>query len=198
MKILLATNIKDISDEVIGKLAGEGTNIVAKETAGDTKELVRSVYKLQSLGNFGIAIVVPDDHVAASMMLSKYQDMRVAVCSNEEDIGLAMKNSANVIVFKSAAPDRVLNAIRNILDDDGTVRVPQKQAEERPVAAKPFKVELPRLFQGIGKQAAPQVKKKEKAKPAPEYDDSDEIGNGEVKGVFSRLKNSLGIIDEEV
>ena len=210
MKILLATNIRGISDEILGELAGESDSIISKETTGDTKELIRSVYKLESSGNFNITVVVPDDHVAASILLNKYQDLRAAVCSSGDDIRLAVKNTANVIILKNTGADKVLSAIREVqeLKTGEAGHMQQRQAPQRQVQeqqddeerAPGFKIAMPELFHKAWKAKQEpeeqQERKRQKAKPAPEPDYEEEVDNSKVKGVFNKLKNSLGIIDQ--
>ncbi len=169
MKVLAVSNVEGWTDRIVDLFEDKDVNIVAKESAGKLRDVGAMVSEAMAKGIYEYAIVAVDDHVGATVVLNKYENLRAAECSSGEDLKLARDNSVNVIIVK--ADLKRLDYLAEGID-----------------RTKPVK-----------KDAVPKQKEgTERREAVKEEEDADEEDRPQGKaggGIMNRLKDSFGIVD---
>lgn len=166
-------------DELLSGIP-DASGIIAKETETDTAKLVDYVKKAALDKSYSTCIVVPADHILASINLNRDKNIRAAICLSKEDIELAKENDANIIIIpkgNGATASEILGGLftadvqQNPKPD--TINVKQESVPQRMYTDKR------------------QQQKQETVQEARQEVKSQQTYNG--KGVFKKLKHSLGI-----
>ena len=85
-------------DELLSGIP-DASGVIAKETETDTAKLVDYVKKAALDKSYSTFIVVPADHIMASISFNRDKNIRAATCLSKEDMGLAKENGANIIII---------------------------------------------------------------------------------------------------
>lgn len=180
MKVLAISNSEGCVERIADVFESTEASIVAKEEKESDDELFGRVSEAMGRGSYDYAIVVAGDHVAASISLNKFQNIRAALCDNREDMRLARSNGANVIIVR--ADQRKLDYLAA-----GVER--QKKRPEKPA-------EQERAAPERKETKAAKEEKEEKMGQAEDEPDLEGEPRGGGKGIMGKLKDSLGIVDE--
>ncbi len=195
MKILALSNVEGTVDELVDLLSDTDASVVGKELAGDTEEFC--AVAIDALHrNYDLVIGVADNYVAAEMALNKSRDVRAVRCGSRSDVAMAFRSDPNVILVSGGTG--VVKEVAAELEDAGSgVKKPVAQQKkiklrETAQAAKPAAKEAP---------AKPALgglfNRKAKVEEAPEEEEEDTETGPARPGMFGKLKDALGIIDEE-
>lgn len=178
VKILAISNVEGCAERIIDAFEDSDASIIAKEAKEDMEELSESVSSTMGKGMYDYAIVAVEDHVGATIEMNKCSNLRAALCDSEEDVQMAKRNRANVMIVRPSQK-------RFDFIVDG-MSLPAKEAKKAPKNEK--------LFQ-------PKKEEKPKREEAPEEDEEEEeyedYQRSRGKGLVGRLKDSLGIVDKE-
>ena len=85
-------------DELLSGIP-DASGIIAKETETDTAKLVDYVRKAVLDKSYSTCIIVPADHILASINLNRDKGIRAAICLSKEDMELAKENGANILII---------------------------------------------------------------------------------------------------
>lgn len=172
---MLASNVPGAVDELLGGIP-DASGVMAKETEADTAKLADSVRKAMFDKRYPMCILIPADHIRASIALNRDKNIRAATCLSKEDARLAEENGANVIIIPHGNEAKAAEALGGFF-----LWAAQQNPEQD---AKPAP-ELPgsQKTEGYQKQQP-----KQEAGQEPEN-----RGVHEGRGMFRKLKYSLGI-----
>ena len=171
---MLASNVPGAVDEVING-ADYGANVVAKEIEADTGKFLDSVKKTVLQRSYDISIIIPEDYVMAGILLNREKEIFAAICSSEEDLQAAAENNANVIILKSMELKKAPALLSAVIGNAGGRS--QSRQMQKPEQDKPL----------LQQERKPVQQKKQ------EFQEPEKGFKG--KGVFKRLRYSLGIDD---
>ncbi len=188
IKILLISNVEGGSDELLAAADLEGSTIVAKETKGDVKAMVKYAVGLFAQGRYDAIVALADNPIGANIAFNKYEDMRALVCNSAEDAKSAEENGVNVLVLKSENAGLMESIIGTFSKGKG----PQ------------LRIRLPKMQQKVQQIQEPKPQpttlqvKRPPPQPAPvkkEYVEEPDLPKR--PGVRGWIKDKLGIIDVE-
>lgn len=171
MKIFALSNLDGSADQLMDLLSDVNGSVIAKEIAGGADEFCASASEALLHKGYDLVIGVTNDYIAADMKLNKYKDIRAAVCGSKQELYIANKLNPNVILLSGN-----IGLAKDIADIIGKPAPQQKQQQQ--------KQQKPQKF-------VPQPKQVEEE---PEEDEPP--SKPSKAGVFGKLKDSLGIIDE--
>ncbi len=184
MRVFLVSNVAGGTDKFAEAFEKTGSSVVAKETNSDTKALVKSVSEAVKNG-YELIIVVPDDAVAAGMYLNKSDTVMAAVCATEKDIESAFNDSANVIILSDPTHvhSKLLERVRTAEKSSAPMTEAKQEAKTKYVKEQKHVKEIPK------ERRAEEKEREENAEGMV-------LEKGSRRGIFGKLKDSLGIIDE--
>ncbi len=176
MKILAVSNVEGCTDRIVDAFEDSEASIVAKEESGGLEDLEDKLSGAMGKGIYEYAIVMVDDYVGATVAFNKLNSIRAAVCDSADDLELAINNKVNVIIVKTST--KKLDYLA-----DGMIQESRPEKKAKP-------------------EKAPEAKKPEQrtAKQEPEEEDEDEEDDSprsSGKGFLGKLKDQLGIIEDE-
>jgi len=147
---------------------------VAKETDADTDKLADSVRKAVSEKSYSICVVIPKDHIQASILLNRDKGINAAICSSDNDMRAAKENNANVIIIKQEEATSATAMLAGLFapysngSDAQKARAAPASPEKQPVS--------------------------QAAKPSPKQEGASNIKpSGSRDSMLKKLKYSLGI-----
>lgn len=180
LKILAISNVEGCAERIVDALGNKDVSIIAKEESIGLELLSERVSAAMNKGAYEYAIVAVEDHVGATVLLNKSGSIRAAVCDSAEDVRLARKNDVNVMIVRADQKrfDYLGSGIAQAQKPQERREKPEKAFESRKQEEKPRK----------------QAEQEEDDQDEEEEDYRKSGGKG---GIFGRLKDHLGIIDED-
>ncbi len=154
----------------------DASGVIAKETETDTAKLVDYVRKAALDKSYSACIIVPADHIMASISLNRDKNIRAAICVSKEDIGLAKENGANIIIIPNGSGATASETLSGLF----TAAAQQNQGSDTRL------VQMGSTQQKIeaNQRQQPKQEAKQETRSQQTY---------EGKGMFKKLKHSLGI-----
>lgn len=183
VKILAVSGADGCTDRILDAFEGIGANIVVREEDSDIGTVSRKVADAVGRNGYDYVIVAMEDHVGAVIELNKQANLRAALCDSVDDIELAKRNSANVIIVRPS--QKRFDYLADVWDSKATQKSKGRNT---------------RLFQQKEKEDEKQAREEErkKSKESREEEEPEEDTRQKRKGgIMGRFKDSLGIIDEE-
>ena len=176
---MLASNVPGAIDELLSGIP-DASGVMAKETETDTAKLVDYVRKAALDKNYSTCIVVPSDHIWASINLNRYKGIRAATCLSKEDMELAKENGANIIIIPKGSSGTASDALSGLFTDAAQQNMQPgvRSADKESVQQK----------SGADQR---QQQKQEARQDARKESGSQQAYEG--KGMLKKLKHSLGI-----
>ncbi|MEM0094707.1 MAG: RpiB/LacA/LacB family sugar-phosphate isomerase [Candidatus Micrarchaeaceae archaeon] len=197
MKVLLISNMPNGADALSAELEGLGVNIVEKEVAGTLDSISNMVGSSMPGGNYDGILVITDNHIAAGIELNKKEGIRAAVCSMPNDVMVAAKSNANVIVVSKESEMRgIAKAVVDSLGRQTKISMRGIVNGIKKHAAKP--VQMQKIE---GEDAQLRAPRPIGERPKPEAEPKSEEGSEGLqqrkprRGLFGQLKEALGIED---
>lgn len=166
-------------DELLSGIP-DASGIIAKETETDTAKLVDYVRKAALDKNYSTCIVVPADHIWASINLNRDKMIRAATCLSKEDMRLAKENGANIIIIPKGNSATASDAL-------GELFAASAQQNPRLDTISVQEESAPQKTDNNQKQQQKQEAKQEARQ------ESRTTQAYEGKGMLKKLKHSLGI-----
>ena len=198
MRILAISDIPNGVDPIVDSLNQEGVSIVAKEVDFDNDALISIISDYLSKKNFDMIVILPKDPIGVNMALNKHPSISAALCESEDDVYAASENNANTIILKRSS-SRLYHVLKSMMAQGADRQEPQERKHDRKETEKQAKEPKKSISGMLGKH----LSKLSAAKPAKgqrreekEEDDMPEIKYTR-KGIFGRLKDELGIVDEK-
>ncbi len=200
MKVLLLADSEEYLDDAVDIFSSSGISVVAKVTNGTAKEFSSMAEDALFKKGYNIVIGNIPDYIEAGIELNKNQGVRAAQINSKRDLKLSEKSKPNVMIFGSdmslikefaiampAAHSAQMqqNSTRKTLN--GLTGVPQKKPEQT------RDINLDIQKSKLKKDIVP--KKIEDDAREEEYNDIEE--HRSRNGLFGRLKDSLGIIEDK-
>lgn len=188
MKILALSNVKGALEPLVDAFSDSHATLMGKEITGDTEEFCSEITEALFKKGYDLVIGATDDYVYANIMLNKNKEVRAAQCSNRDDTDRAKESSPNVILVGSnLSPNTLVNLVNQVF---GPSPKPAQQQEK-----KAKQKETPREATPEKKERRPLFARKEK-KEEEEDEEDDEPRGPSRPGIFGKLKDSLGIVED--
>ncbi len=176
MKILAISNVEGCSERVADALEHIDASIIARDEQGGIDALQEKVAEALGRKTYDYIVVVSNDHVGAAILFNKLQGVRAALCETKEDMLLAKRNNANVILAR--AEQKRFEYIA-----EGILQWPDNAKKETRARA----AEVRKREEKQGKE--------EQAPEKGREEDEDDEPESDGKGIIGKLKNQLGIVD---
>lgn len=176
MKILAISNVEGCAERIADAFEDTDMSVIAKEEREDVASIEAKISAAMNKGLYEYAIVAVDDHIGTAIALNKSSDkMRAGVCDDSEDLKLARMNNVNVIIVRAS---------QNRFDylAKGLVQAVKPEKKEKP---RPEKIFEPKKIE------------EKPRKPDSAQEEEEDYPKGSGKGVFGRLKDHLGIVDDK-
>jgi hypothetical protein len=195
MKILALSNVEGVLEQVTDALSETKATIMGKELSGDTTAFCDAAYDALTKKNYDLVIGITDDYIAAEMMLNKSsKDIRAARCNSKAELALAWKQGPNVLLITGDSP--VLRGIVDMINDGGSEEHVEERPQKKPMTFKMPKIQRPML----PKREPKRIEEESDEEDAPKKKERDEDirPSGPARpGMFGKLKDALGIIDDD-
>ncbi|HUB92849.1 MAG TPA: RpiB/LacA/LacB family sugar-phosphate isomerase [Candidatus Saccharimonadales bacterium] len=187
MKILAISNVEGCAERIVEAFEDTDASIVAKEESDGTEELAEKVSQAIGRRVYEYAVVAVDDQVGATIALNKMGNIRAAVCDSAEDVRLARKNDANVMIVRAS-----MKRFDYLAGAAGQAAKPERDAKQKKV----FEMKKQEEKEEPKEQRKKQQQQEKEEEEEPEDEEDDDYQKGSGKGMLGRLKDHLGIIDE--
>lgn len=173
MKILAVSNVEGCTDRLVDAFEDSDASIVAKEESGGIDDLEDKISVAMNKGIYAYAIVMVEDYVGATIALNKSNSIRAAVCDSADDLELAVNNRANVIIVKTST-----KKFDYLVDEMSQESEPEKKPKPEKEPSTKKQDERPKKQEEMEKEEDP-------------------LPKSSGKGFMGRLKDQLGIIEDE-
>ncbi|MCL5442203.1 MAG: hypothetical protein M1603_00760 [Candidatus Marsarchaeota archaeon] len=179
MKVFIVSDSKRNGIALANMVNASGNIGIISES--DVSEPQQIVSELEShKDSFRLAFVVTDKPIYTCTEVNKSDKMRAAVCSNPRDVEEAKEALANVIVLRNSSFQKM--DIGSIISASTGKDIPQLEGSQDSLSSK---------------RKPQKAQKKQKADEDEDEEDSDYKGDQKAKqkgkGIFGKLKDSLGI-----
>ena len=175
---MLASNVSGAIDELSSGIP-DASGVIATEIETDTAKLVDYVRKAALDKSYSTCIVVPADHIMASINLNRDKNIRAAICLSKEDLELAKENGANIIIIPKESNSTASEVLGGLFT--------AAQQDSRPDTMAVRQESVPQRINTDQRQQ----QKQETVQEARQEVKSQQAYEG--KGMLKKLKHSLGI-----
>ncbi|MGC8537672.1 MAG: hypothetical protein ACP5MZ_01650 [Candidatus Micrarchaeia archaeon] len=181
MKVFIVSDSKRNGIALANMVNASGNIGIISES--DVSEPQQIVSELEShKDSFRLAFVVTDKPIYTCTEVNKSERMRAAVCSNARDVEEAKEALANVIVLRNSSFQKM--DIGSIMSASTGKDIPQLEGSQDSLSAK-RKPQKPQKRQKVEED-------EDEDEKASDYNGSQQAKQ-KGKGIFSKLKDSLGI-----
>ena len=197
MKILVLGSSDDYIDGVVDVFSSAGIGTVGKVVPEGGEAFCNAVEEAILNRGYDAVVGSTEDYINATIELNKNNRIRAVSVRSRQELVLSRASNPNVFIIDNDNMPLVrdlVSGMRHMQSGEPAMEPKQKQLKKRDLVERP--VEQAQVQQRQTHKRAPQADKGDNVEQ--EYRDYEEEHHHHSKkgGLFGRLKDSLGIIDE--